>query len=114
MYQSGKCIVCKVYMNSEKCFLTCLNRSPAQNWDQFESSSSNLSVTLSNIYVEIPTQSSGIGCFKRRYTKCTNWWRNEKIISAGIEIVKLALMSGYFNKKTYIIYYLYISIIYIY
>ena len=53
---SGECIVFKIYINNEKYFLTGLNRFPTQNCDQVESSSSHLSLTLTDIYVEMPTQ----------------------------------------------------------
>ena len=49
---SGECIFCKICLNNGKYFLTCLSRSPTQGFDQFDSFSSNVSLTLSNIYVE--------------------------------------------------------------
>ena len=90
----GESIFCKIYLNNGKYFLTCLSKSSTQGFDQFDSFSSNVSLTFSNIYVERSACSILTSCFNGRYA---NRWLNNEINSARIEIDDISLLSGCFN-----------------
>ena len=57
------CLVTEINLNSEKCFFTCLYRSPSQNHDELERFCINFDLLLSNINNLHPTYSIVLGNF---------------------------------------------------
>ena len=67
-------IVTKITINNERCFLTCLYRSPNQNQEQFEFFCENLIDVLSSINNQQPTHSILVGDFNAKLSK---WWSSD-------------------------------------
>ena len=68
------CLVTEIRSQNEKCFLTCIYRSPSQNQDEFKNFCTNFDVLLNNIIDEIPLCSIVTGDFNAR---CSRWWKND-------------------------------------
>ena len=64
-----------ITVNSERCFLTCLYRSPNQNQEQFESLCENLIDVLSSINNQQPTCSILVGDSNAKLSK---WCPSDK------------------------------------
>ena len=78
------CLVTDICLQSEKCFLTCIYRSPSQNNEESENFCINFNLLLSNINEEIPICS----IITRDFNACSsNWWENDITNSVGQEIV---------------------------
>ena len=93
----------KIRSQNEKCFLTCLYRSPSQSQDQFENFCTTFDILLSQINDELPICSIVTGDFNARYSR---WWRNDVTNFAGKEIDFLILSAGYaqvIDKSTHVI-----------
>ena len=69
--------------DNEKCFFTCLYRSPNQYHKELENFSSNLDILLSNINDIDTTCSILIGNFNAKNSK---WCNSDKNSRAGIEL----------------------------
>ena len=76
------CIVTEINVNNEKCFFTCLYRSPSQRHDELERFCANFDLLLSNISDLHSTCSIVLGDFN---AKCSTWCASNKSIRAGIE-----------------------------
>ena len=63
------CIVAEINVNNEKCFFTCLYRSPSQNHDELERFCDNFGLLLSNINDLHPTCSIVLGDFNAKWLK---------------------------------------------
>ena len=48
------CMVTEIRSQNEKCFLTCIYRSPSQNHDEFKIFYTNFDILLNNINGELP------------------------------------------------------------
>ena len=86
------CIVTEINVNNEKCFITCLYRSPSQSHDELERFCANFDLLLSNINDLHPTCSIVLGDFN---AKCSKWCTSDRINSAGIELDNITTTSGY-------------------
>ena len=73
-------LVTEIIVDNEKCFFTCLYRSPNQNHEELENFNSNLDL-LSNINDNHPTCSILIGDFNAKSSK---WCNSDKSNRAGI------------------------------
>ena len=76
-----ECLVTEINVNNEKCFFTCLYRSPSQSHEELESFCSSLDFLLSNINDQHPACSIVIGDFN---AKCSKWCTADKNNIAGI------------------------------
>ena len=63
------CIVTEISVNNEKCFFTCLYRSPSQSHDELERFCANFDLLLSNINDLHPTYSIVLGDFIAKSSK---------------------------------------------
>ena len=63
------CLVTEINVNNEKCFFTCLYRSPSQSHDEFERFRSNLNLLFSNINDLHPTCSIVLRDFNAKWSK---------------------------------------------
>ena len=97
------CLVTEIRSQNEKCFLTCLYRSPSQSRDEFENFCIKFDILLSQINDELPICSVVTGDFNAR---CSRWWRNDITNFAGKEIDFLTSSAGYtqiIDKPTHVI-----------
>ena len=81
----------KIIVDNEKCFFTCLYRSPNQNHEELENFISNLDLLLSNINDNHPTCSILIGDFNAKSLKRCS----DKSNRAGIELDNITTSAGY-------------------
>ena len=98
-----ECLVTEIDVNNEKCFFTCLYRSPSQGHEELESFCSNRDSLLSNIYDQHSACSSIMGDFS---AKCSKWCTTDKDNTAGLELDRITTTSGYsqiINKPTHFI-----------
>ena len=86
------CLVTKINVNNEKCFFTCLYRSPSQSHDELERFCINFDLLLSNISNFHPTCSLVLGDFN---AKCSKWCASDKNNTAGIKLDSITTTSGY-------------------
>ena len=86
------CLVTEINVNNEKCFFTCLYRSPSQNHDELEHFCTNFDLLLSNINNLYPTCSIVLGDFN---AKCSKWCASVKRNTAGIELDNITMTSDY-------------------
>ena len=70
-----ECLVTEINVNNEKCFFTCLYRSPSQSHEELESFCPSLDSFLSNINDQHPACSIAVGDFN---TKCSKWCTSDK------------------------------------
>ena len=68
------CLVTEICSQDEKCFLTCVYRSPSQNHDEFEDFCTKFYFLMSNINNEFPLSSFISGNFNVR---CSRRWKND-------------------------------------
>ena len=68
------CLVRKICSQNEKCFLTCIYRSPSQNHDEFQNFCTKFDTLLNNINDEFPICSTVTGDFNARNSR---WWKND-------------------------------------
>ena len=97
------CLVIEIRSQNEKCFLTCIYRSPNQNCDEFDNFCLNFESLLSKINNEFPLCSVVTGDFNARNSR---WWKNDITNSFGKEIETLTSSAGYsqlIDKPTHII-----------
>ena len=87
----NECIVTEITVSDEKCFLTCLYKSPNQNQEQFESFCKNLIDVLSHINNQQPTCSILVGDFNAKLSK---WCPGDKDRKAGQDIDTFRTTSG--------------------
>ena len=96
-------LVTEIRLENEKCFLTCLYRSPSKNQQEFENFCSNFEVLMDQINNELPNCSVITGDFNAR---CSKWWNEDITNSIGREIDTLTLAGGYkqiINQPTHIV-----------
>ena len=86
------CLVTEIRSQDEKCFLTCLYRSPSQSQDEFENFCTKFDILLGQTNDEISICSIVTGDFNAR---CSRWWRNDITNFAGKEIDFLTSSAGY-------------------
>ena len=82
------CLVTEINVNNEKCFFTCLYRSPSQNHDELEHFCTNFDLLLSNINNLYSTCSIVLGDFN---AKCSKWCASDKSNTAGIELDNISM-----------------------
>ena len=68
------CLVTEIRSQNEKCFLTCIYRSPSQKPDEFENFCLKFELLLNKINSESPLSSIVTGDFNAR---CSRWWKND-------------------------------------
>ena len=98
-----ECLVTEIIVDNEKCFFTCLYRSPNQNHEELENFSFNLDLPLSNINNNHPTCSILIGDFNAKSSK---WCNSDKSNRTGIELDNITNAAGYsqlINEPTHFI-----------
>ena len=96
-------LVTKIRSQNEKCFLTCIYRSPSKNNEEIENFCANFDLLLSNINEELPICSIITGDFNAR---CSNWWKNDITNSVGQELDSLTSSAAYaqiIDKPTHIV-----------
>ena len=94
-------IVAEITVDTERCFLTCLYRSPSQNDDKLETFYSDLTFLLTNINKFQPSCSVLLGNFNAKHSKWCSTGRNNK---AGIVLENITSTAGYnqiINKPTH-------------
>ena len=97
------CLVTEILSQIEKCFLTCMYRSPSQNNEELKNFCANFDLLLSNINEGIPICSIITGDFNAR---SSNWWKNDITNSLGQELDSLTSSAGYsqiIDKPTHIV-----------
>ena len=99
----SNCLVTEIRLENEKCFLTCLYRSPSQTQHEFENFCTNLDTFMDHINNELPICSVITGDLNGRYSK----WCNKDITNlVGCDIDTLTSSAGYkqiINKPTHIV-----------
>ena len=70
-------------MNNEKCFFTCVYRSPNQSHDELGRFCTKFDLLPSNINNPHPTCSIDLGDF---YARSSKWFASDKDNTAGIEL----------------------------
>ena len=96
-----ECIVAEITVDKEKCFLTCLYRSPSQNDDKLETFCSDLTFLLNNINKFQPSCSVFLRDFNAKHSK---WCFADKNNKAGIVLENITSTAGYnqvINKATH-------------
>jgi hypothetical protein len=88
----NECLVCEVKINNQKCFVTCVYRSPSQSFNELNDFCNALEETLSNLNLESPFCSVILGDFNG---KCNNWWMGNSSDSCGLELESLSTRTGY-------------------
>ena len=99
----NNCLVTEIHSQKEKCFLTCIYRSPRQNQDEFKNSSTNFDILLNNVNDELPLCSIVTDDFNARYSR---WRKNDTANLQGYELDSLTLLAGYnqiIDKPTHVI-----------
>ena len=86
------CLVTEINVNNEKCFFTCLYRSPSQSHDELERFCANFDLLLSNINDLHPTCSIALGDFNAKYSKSCASDKNNSVV---IELDNITMTSGY-------------------
>ena len=79
-------------IGGDKCFFSCLYRSPSQGWEKFESFCTDFDLFLSNINDLSQVCSIITGDFNARSTK---WWKIDKEELEGQEINIITRTAGY-------------------
>ena len=98
----SNCLVTEIRLENDKCFLTCLYRSPSQT-QELENFCTNLDTLMDHINNELPICSVITGYLNDRCSKCCN---KNITNSVGREIDTLTSWAGYkqiTNKPTHII-----------
>ena len=96
-----ECIVAKVTVDKERCFLTCLFRSPSQNDDDFETFCSDLTFLLNSINKFQPSCSVLLGDLNAKHSE---WCSTDKSNKPGIVLGNITSTAGYnqtINKPTH-------------
>ena len=86
----------EIRLKGEKCFLTCVYRSPSQNHDKFEDFCTKFYLVMCSINNELPLCSVITGDF---YGRCSRWWKNDITNSIKQEIDFLTSLAGHFFNK---------------
>ena len=97
------CLVTEIRSQNEKCFLTCIYRSPSQSPDEFENFCLKFDLLLNKVNDEFPLCSIITGDFNAR---CSRWWKNDITNVKGEEIDTLTSSAGYsqiIDKPTHIL-----------
>ena len=98
------CLVTEIHSQIEKCFFSCICRSPSQNRDEFENFCLKFDLLLSKINDEFPLCSVITGDFN---APCSRWWKNDITNLTGEEIETLTSSAGGYaqiiDKPTHII-----------
>ena len=97
------CLVTEIRSQNKKCFLTCIDRSPSQNQDEFKNFCTNFDILINNINDELPLCSIVTGDFN---ALCSRWWKNLITNLQGQELDSLALSAGsnqIIDKPTHLI-----------
>ena len=87
-----ECIVVEIKNKKQKCFVTCLYRSPSQSNEVFSNFCSDIEETLSNLNLESPFCSVVLGDFNAR---CNKWFSGDINTHAGLELDNLFSLSGF-------------------
>ena len=86
------CLVTEIRSQNEKCFLTCIYRSPNQSLDDFENFCLRFDLLLNKVNDEFPLCSIITGDFNGH---CSRWWKNHVTNVKGEEIDTLTSSAGY-------------------
>ena len=96
-----ECLVTEIIVNNEKCFFTCLYRSPSQSHEELESFCAILDSLLSNINDQHRACSIVIGDFN---ANCQKWCTTNKDSTTGLELDSITTTAGYrINKPIHFI-----------
>ena len=87
-----ECLVTRITVKNEKCFLTCLYRSPSQNREQFQSFCDSLDILMNNINSLNPAISITTGDFSG---KCLKWYTFDTSDNIGKELDTITSTVGY-------------------
>ena len=102
MCNLNECLVLEIRIGGEKCFFSCLYRSPSQGREEFESFCTDFDLFLSNINDLSPACSIITGDFNARSTK---WWKLDKENLEGREIniiTRAAVYSQLINQSKHL------------
>ena len=88
----NECFLTEITVNNERCFLTCLYRSPNQNQEQFQPFCENLIDVLLSINNQQPACSILVCDFN---AKLSNWCTSDKDSKAVQDIDTFTTTSGY-------------------
>ena len=97
------CLVTEIRSQNEKCFLTCIYRSPSQSPDEFENFCLKFDLLFNKVNDEFPLCSIITSDFNAR---CWRWWKNDITNVKGEEIDILTSSAGYsqiIDKPTHIL-----------
>ena len=103
LYTLDNCLVTEIRSQNEKCFFSCIYRSPSQNRDEFENFCLKFDLLLKKINTEFPLCSVIRGDFNAH---CSRWWKNDITNLTGEEIDTLTSSAGYaqiIDKPTHIL-----------
>ena len=92
MCNLNECLVLKIRIGREKCFFSCLYRSPSQGREEFKSFCTDFDLFSSNINDLSPVCFIINGDFNARSTK---WWKLDKENFEGREINIITRAVGY-------------------
>ena len=95
-----ECLVTKITVKIDRCFFTCLYRSPSQNREQFQSFCDSLDILMNNINSLNPAISIITGDFNG---KCSKWYSFDTSDNIGKErdtITSTASYSQIIDKPT--------------
>ena len=99
----NNCLVTEIRSQNEKCFLTCIYRSPSQSRDEFENFCLKFDLLLNKLNDEFPFCSIITGDFN---VCCSRWWQNDITNLQGEEIDTLTSSAGYsqlIDKSTHVL-----------
>ena len=88
----NECIVGEIKINTKKCFITCLYRSPSQSTDEMHTFLNGFEQICNSIALESPYCSFILGDLNE---KNTNWWPGGTNNTCGIELYNLNNLLGY-------------------
>ena len=88
----NECIVVEIKNQKQKCFVSCLYRSPSQSPDELKIFCDDLEETLFKLNAESPLCSVVLGDFNAR---CKKWFSNDINNIPGVELDKLTSLTGY-------------------
>ena len=88
---SNECINFEIRIGGKLCSFLCLNRSPSQTRDIFETFADNFELTIDTIVNKNPFLIVALGDFN---VKTTNWYKNDKNSCEGLKIDTITSQFG--------------------
>ena len=87
-----ECLVVEIKANKQKCFVSCLYRSPSQTNVELNSFCDGLETTFSNLNMESPFCSIVLGDFN---AKCNKWYVGDQNDHCGVMLDAVSSSSGF-------------------